>query len=234
MSTNPQLDSSALALIDRKPATKRASKLATMRVTSVDRRVYLLFRNGVSTPEIAARLKMKEERVMDSIQRYEIHRSEFSNEMIDLALNQMVMGAIPRSEKVIIGAMNATRPEKVMQGKKMIIKQVADHSTRMQAVELVKTIAEVARPKGGGLVLNQQFNNGGQPAAGRSLGRTFEERVRKNRQRMGVLEDADTLEAEIVEQGRESLSEELAEIDIDLEDEEDEDGESSEEEQRPQ
>jgi hypothetical protein len=215
--------STTLALIQAAPMAREArSKKPTKR----DKEIYLLYRSGVSTETLAVRYGVKEPAIKSAIERWVLERDSYNIEEQNLELAKMTSRLAPRSEKVLADAMKAEHTVNVGRGQKVIMKKVADHATRIKAVETWKSIQEMARPKGGGITVNTQVNNGkdGAGAPTSTRGFDFEARLRDIRERKGLKNDESVIEAEF-EDGEETdaLADELAEMGIELETDDDDD-----------
>lgn len=148
---------------------------------------------------------------------------EASNDEVDMAINQLVLKSIDATGRVFSDAMKAkivvhTRSK----GGRNYKTDTPDHATRLRAVDSIKGLMEVVRPKGPGIAIqnNNQFGGSGAvaPVDG-ARGMSFEDRIRRRRQQRA--EDGNAEEAEVLEV--QSVEEELSEIGIDLEDGEDDD-----------
>jgi len=197
------------------------------RTTKRERELWLMRKKGWTDDQLAARFHMKETDVKAAIGRHELWRAQFDNAEVDLEVNRMIIGKVlPEMGKVLLDGMKATTMENFGRGKKVIMRKVADHATRLKSVEMAKTIMDTTRPRGGGIQLNQQFNNpSGQQGGGEGGGRGFdyETRLRQIRESKGISNDAGIPDAEFedVEQG--GIAEELAEIGIEIPEEEEDD-----------
>lgn len=222
-----------LALIQAAPMSREArSKKPTKR----DKEIYLLYRGGVSTETLAVRYGVKEPAIKAAIERWVLERDSYNIEEQNLELAKMTSRLSSGAEKVIADAMKAQHTVNVGRGQKVIMKKVADHATRIKAVETWKSIVETGRPKGGGIQINTQVNNGkdgaGTPTSTRGF--DFEARLRDIRERKGLKDDESVIEADFDEaEETDALADELAEMGIELEadddDDQDEDDESDDE-----
>lgn len=218
--------STALALITSKPER-------TAKPSKKDKDRYLLSRRGWTTEQLAARENVKEPVIKASIERYQLYRDSLAIDEQDLHIAEMTSRLMPGAEKVLAGAMKAERVVLVStRGSKTITKKVVDHDTRIKAVETIKSLMETGRPKGGGININTQVNNGrgegGAPLAVRGF--DFEARLRNIREKKGLVNDEAIPDAEF-EDVQSTAAEELADIGIDIDDDEDddEDGDEGEE-----
>lgn len=180
--------STALVMMTAKP--ERVAK-----PSKKDKERYLLSRRGWTTEQLASRENVKETVIKDSIARYQLYRDSLAIDEQDLHIAEMTQRLMPGAEKVLAGAMQAKRT--IYTGKRA--RQVVDHDTRIKAVDTWKTIMEMSRPKGGGISINTQVNNGqqggGAPTASRGF--DFEARLRDIRERRGLVSDSEKmLEAE--------------------------------------
>lgn len=233
----PQTTALTTVKLPLQPKTRPSTARKPSTPTRTDRYRYYLKRKNFSLDEIAAQTNCSVIQVSESFARMEEYMASVSNEEVDFAINQVVLQQITGVGKVIQKAMGAERRREVKIGKKKngddkfrVIK-IADHDTRLKAVETLKTFADLTRPKGGGITLNAntQVNNGMGASTGDVIrGRSFEDIVRKKR-----LADNPDEEGEIVldaEEGEiQSVEDELSDIGIDLDDEDDEDEEGDEE-----
>lgn len=153
-----------------------------------DKERYLLSRRGWTTEQLAARENVREPAIKDSIARYQLYRDSLAIDEQDLHIAEMTSRLMPGAEKVLAGAMTAKRT--IYTGKKA--RQVIDHDTRIRGVETLKSFMEAVRPKGGGISINTQVNNGrgeNGNGSGRISGFDFESRLRKIRAEEGLSND---------------------------------------------
>lgn len=123
--------------------------------------------------------------------------------MVDMRINEMILGMMPRNQRVLLDASKATKVEFTEKGQ---IRKVPDHKMRMAAIETQRTLLETTRPKGVGVAINQQFNNG-VPTGGPGAGISFESRLRQARERKGLV---NVQEIESAEDAAMTTEEELA------------------------
>jgi hypothetical protein len=213
-------DTAALALFEGK-GTK------IVKPTTRDRNFYLLSRRGWSTAELAVRFSTKEPNVKAAIERYQIYRDSLANDEQDLALAEMVQRAMPKVEKVLTEAMKADRQVNVGRGQQVIMRKIADHSTRLAAVSMVKEFIETGRPKGGGIQINTQVNNpgGGPTPTVISKGFDFESHLREIREKKGLGNEVAIIDAKFDEDEDGGLAAELSEIGVELDEDEDDEEE---------
>lgn len=193
------------------------------KTTKRERELWLGKKKGWTDDQLAVRFKMTELAVKAAIGRHELWRAQFDNAEVDLEVNRLIIGKVlPGMGKVLLDGMKATTTENVGRGKNVIMRKVADHATRLKSVEMAINLRATTQPKGVGLQLNQQFNNGTpQDSAQSSRGFDYETRLRQIRESKGISNDAGIPDAEFedVEQG--GIAEELAKIGIEIPDEED-------------
>lgn len=210
--------STALVMMTSKPER-------TAKPSKKDRDRYLLSMRGWTAEQLAARENVKEPVIKDSIMRYQLYRDSLNIDAQDLSIAEMTQRLMPGAEKVLAGAMQAKRT--IYSGKRA--RQVVDHDTRIRGVETLKSFMEAVRPKGGGININTQVNNGNQgggaPTATRGF--DFEARLRNIREKKGLVNDEVIPDAEF-EDVQSTAAEELADIGIDID--EDEDGDEEEDE----
>lgn len=135
--------------------------------------------------------------VKASIELVEEHRALVSDEMVNMRIAEAVLGLMDSNEKVLREAMKATRDVPV--GRSGKVKKVPDHKTRLAALEAQRSLIETTRPKGAGLVLNQQFNNGATTPGMDGARRSFEDRLRMAREKQGLSNEAAVRDAEFEE-----------------------------------
>lgn len=214
--------STALVMMTSKPER-------TAKPSKKDKERYLLSRRGWTTEQLASRENVKETVIKDSIARYQLYRDSLAIDEQDLHIAEMTSRLMPGAEKVLAGAMKAERVMIVTKGGKSTTKKVVDHDTRIKAVETVKSFMETVRPKGGGININTQVNNGNQgggaPTATRGF--DFEARLRNIREKKGLVNDEVIPDAEF-EDVQSTAAEELADIGIDIDEDEDDDEEEDE------
>ena len=136
--------------------------------------------------QIAARHNMSVESVNASLQRMESHRSLCSNEAFDMELNGMLLGHFGKLNKAIKDGLAAEIVVTGMdeKGKTKIISRRPDHKTRFNAIESVRKLNELTRPKGPGVAVNIQNNNNNNNTTG--TGRSYEDVLRAARERRGL------------------------------------------------
>lgn len=199
-----------------------------------DKERYLLSRRGWSAEMLAARDSVKEHVIKQSIDRYQLYRDSLAVDEQDLAISEMTARLMPKVEKVMTDAMKAEHMVNVGRGQQVIMRKMADHATRIKAIETVKAFIETGRPKGGGIQINTQVNNNkdGNTAPGATKGFDFEARLRDIRERKGLTDGSKVIEGEYETEEKDDLADELAEmgIELDEQDEEDDDSEDYEEE----
>ena len=137
--------------------------------------------------QIAARNNQTVEAVNAGLQRMEAHRSLCSNEIFDMELNSMLIGHFGRIDKVIKKGLEAEivitgkDPES---GKTKVLSRTADHATRFHAIESLRKLNELTRPKGPGVAVNIQNNNNQNNTT--PTGRSYEDVLRAARDRRGL------------------------------------------------
>jgi hypothetical protein len=185
--------------------------------STTDRQRWYLWRSEKSIEEIAARERVKPETVRKSIDAVEVYRLSGSYEEVDAAWNHMALELVDEQKSVLLGAMVAETWITLPDGTR---ESIADHATRLKAIEVVKDLAVVSRPKAPMNQVNVQTNvaNG---LNGSSGGMNFEQRLREIKaRRMAELVTAPAttpmLEAETTSQA-ESIAAELEDAGIDLE-----------------
>lgn len=195
----------------------------TKKPSKRDRDFFLMSRRGWSPEDIAVRNNTSVPVVKAALDRYALYRDSLANEEIDLDLNAMAARLIPKAEKVLTGAMGATVSKTFTKGKKTFTRAVPDHGTRLKAIETMRSMVEAARPKGGGIQINTQVNNGknGEPA--RVVKFDFESRVRMARESKGLANDDAPITAEYEDEMTQNIDESEEEFGDDEDDEEDED-----------
>ena len=212
----------ALALLEEKPTSVRKPNVR-------DKNIWILASKGWSDDQLAVRFKISVVAVQEAKVRWMLYAASLNPESQDLAISEMFGRLLPKTEKVMTEAMKAEHLINVGRGREVIMKKVADHATRLKSVEMVKTIIEVTRPKGGGITVNTQVNNGRGEAGGAntsSKGFDFEARLRDIRERKGLANEADdVVDAEFVDEETDELADELAEMGIELDEDEDDGGE---------
>lgn len=210
-----ETESTAIALLKPARLTEKPKKR--------DKDIYLLSRRGWSDDALATQFKLNPLTVKEARDRYQLYRDSLATDEQDLALAEMVARVMPKSEKVLVDAMKADRHILTKSGG---TKKVADHETRLKAVEMVKGIIETSRPKGGGIQINTQVNSN-QPGGGVQQGVRsfdFEARLRTIREKKGLKNDEVEIADGEYEDGEEVdvLGDELAEMGIELDEDDDE------------
>lgn len=190
-----------------------------------DRDIWLMKKCGWTDDHLATRFGVTIDKVRLAIDRWELHRSSFANEEIDMAINQMAVSILPKVQKVLEQGLTAMKTETVHRGKKVISTRVIDHHTRIKTLDSFKGLIESVRPKGVGVQVNTQINNPGKEQPVTPRGFDFESRLRMIRQEKGLTNDEGTQEGDYEDvDDRESLANEMAEIGIELPPEDDEEG----------
>jgi hypothetical protein len=208
----------ALALISRPTASLG-------KPTRKDRDIWLMKKRGWADGELATRFGIGVDKVRLAIDRWDLYRASFANEEIDLSINQMATALLPKAQKVLEDGMKATKTEeRYSKGKRVITRMVADHATRIKTLDSFKNLLEAVRPKGVGVQVNTQINN---PAKDQApavpKGFDFESRLRMIRAEKGLSNDDAIEDADFEDDdGTNALSDELAEIGIEIPEEEDE------------
>lgn len=163
--------------------------------------------------------------VQDSLDRYDSARAEVSNEEVDFAVNQVILKSMTEVGTVLKTGLRAKISENIHIGKdkegKDKYRRVTrpDTTTQLKTIDTMKNLMDSIRPKGGGIAItsNTQVNNPGSGTpGGRPQGLSFEDRVRRNRQRK--IDEGEVVDAEVIEE--QTLEEELSDIGIDIEDDE--------------
>lgn len=210
----------SLALLEHKPDRAR-------KPTKKDKDIYLLSRRGWTLDALSTHYHLKPTTIKASIDRYQLYRDSLGNDEIDLSLNELASRVMPKVEKVLTEAMKADHVVNVGRGRQVIMKKVADHATRLKSVEMVKSIMEISRPKGGGININTQVNNGRGEGGGTAAPRgfDFEARLRDIRASKGITDGSAVIDAEFEDEEKDELADELAEMGIELEPEEDDEEE---------
>lgn len=164
------------------------------RPTRNDLARWFLKRRGHDEEAIAAMQGVGIGAVKSSIDLVEQHRALVDDDMVNMRINEAVLNLMDKNEKVLSDAMSATR--EIPAGRSGKTKKVPDFKTRLEAIAAQRSLIETTRPKGAGLVLNQQFNNGASGAAGGGASRSFEDRLRLAREKTGLSNEAMVQEAE--------------------------------------
>jgi hypothetical protein len=210
-------DSTALALLSRSPVSLGKPQ-------KKDRDLWLMKKRGWSDDQLATRFNVSIDAVRKAVDRWELHRASFANDEIDIAINQMAVSLLPKAQRVLEQGMMAQKTQTVHKGKKVISTRVIDHSTRIKTLDSFKSLLEAVRPKGVGVQVNTQINNPANTPAAVPKGYDFESRLRLIRQEKGLTNDEGTLDADYEDSDPESaLSDELAEIGIELPDDDEDD-----------
>ena len=202
--------------------TKRNNSLPRLVLNEKDRRRWWLHvGKGLSVEEIANLEKVAPTTVQGSIDCMEMYKFSMQNEMLNM---KVVETALQQMDSVGVVLQESMKAKKVVHvnaetGK---IQEVADTAMRLKAVETVRSFIETIQPKGPGIQLNQQFNNGA-AGAGISSGMSFEAVLRKKREERGMINGQGINESGVEESVEDSVSREFAEFGGDEEDEDDED-----------
>jgi hypothetical protein len=218
------------------PPRRQTRRTAPLQITAADRHRYNLFRDGVSTAEIATRDRVPVAQVEKSILRCREERQNYSQEAIEVGVRQMVLSKLPEAGRAISGALGATRYQNIT----VLVKdpetnesvemsesvEVPDHKTRLSGhsalVELLNSI-KVSAPMVNVDARQQTQNVLGLPAHATGQPSSAEAIIREIRAARGLaLTDGATIE------GSGNVAA-LAEIDTELAEEIEEDEEESDE-----
>ena len=214
----------ALALVGPKPLYRRKvpRKSGPNRKDMIR---YYLSRKGHSPEEIAERTGCTLRGVESSLRAVEEYRELVSNDAIDMKIGEVVMESISHVPAVFKRGMTATRMiRNPATGK---AKLEPDIAMQLKTVETMKSFQELARPKVPGVMLNQQFNNGGPAGQAASAGTSFESRLRAIREKRGLINEQNVIEITDEEANAEmTLEDELAEQGIDIEESEEDESTS--------
>ncbi len=131
---------------------------------------------NLTEEEIAARESISIVKVKDSLLRVADWQFERSSPAVDSKLNEMILSRIPNVGEAIDEALRAMRI--AADG----VTEEVDHSIRLKAIDTLKSLSELTRPKGGGPTINvNQQNQQLNIVGGQS--RSFEERLRSIREK---------------------------------------------------
>lgn len=175
--------------------------------------------SGMSTAEIATRTGVSPQIAQASIDRVKEYRGFYSNDLLQSRLIEVAMDQLGNVGKVWNRGMKATKRDNKSQ------RMVADVLVQLKTVDSVRSFVETVQPKGPGIQLNQQFNNGGGGNGhGTGTGMSFEARLREQRAKRGLTntEGVTDRTTDDASDGQ-TLEEELEGIGVDLDDAEDED-----------
>ena len=208
---------------------------AILKPTQKDRqRWYLRKMQELSFEEIAAREKVAVETVQKSFDAVELYRFSGAYEEVDIAWNHLALRLVEQQESVLLSAMVAETWRTLPDGTQ---EPTADHSTRLKAIDVVRELAVVSRPKAPMNQVNVQTNvaNGVNGSGG---GMSFEQRLREIRAKrdLGQLGTGQPIMIEAVQRTQaEKIASEFEDAGIDLDDDdldafEGDDDETSEEE----
>jgi hypothetical protein len=101
------------------------------------------------------------------------------------------------------------------------VKTHPDTAMRLKTVEQVRGMMETVQPKTPALQLNQQFNAGGIAGGGFGPGMSFEQILRKKREQIGLANEQEIEEAEVVS-AEDEIADEFKDFGEDEEEVEDE------------
>lgn len=231
--SSPQTENPSTPSLALQKVTERRNSRSSKPPSRSDRVRWHLFKQNISPEDIASRENVKLTAVWDSIQRMEAYKNLHSDEEVNMQINAIVIEQAKTVGKVIGRAMQAKHTVTVKSGKvgkeRWRSTKVDDHATQLKGVEAFRALVEATRPKGGGVNIAVQNNNGngGGAATSRERGNTFEERVRRMRERKGITSSDDVVEGEFTTPpSQQSLADEMEEFGLDGFDEgEDEDNE---------
>jgi len=174
---------------------------------------------GISVEEIASMEGVAPTTVQGSIDCMEHYKFSMQNEMLHM---KVIETALEQMDGVKVVFRESMKAKKVVHvnaetGK---VTEVADTAMRLKAVETLRGFMETVQPKGPGIQLNQQFNNGA-AGAGISSGMSFEAVLRKKREERGMVNGQGINESGVEESVEDSVAREFAEFGGDEEDESD-------------
>lgn len=208
----------ALALVTTGFATNRMTPRA------MDLKRWVMHKTGMPLEEIASRTRSSLVLCQTSIEFVEQYKRAYSPDLLSTKVIQVTMDRMDKVGKVWDEGLKAKRYQEVGNGKRRRTVQVVDHSERRKTVESIKNLMETVQPRGPGIQVNQQFNNGHSgDGPHRGPGMSFESRLRHIREQKGLgNEERDVIpDAEDLEDA--TLEEELEGIGVDLEEGDDED-----------
>lgn len=206
--------------------------------TIKDRQRWYLWKQEKPIEEIAARDRVGEDTIRKSIDAVEIYRMSGAYEEVDISWNHMALRLVEDQESVLRSAMVAESWRTMKDGTEI---PIPDHATRLKAIEVVKDLAVVSRPKAPMNQVNVQTNVANGTHGSNGGGLSFESRLREIRERrgMGQLGSGQPLliESAPEQTQAEKVAAELDDIGIDLDEDdlrdlegEEEDDETTEEE----
>lgn len=132
----------------------------------------------MSEEEIAARLKMKPDKVKQAITAFEQARASVNNEIVDMAVNTEALIALDGVGDDLRDARQALRWTGAYDSIGDPIFE-RDHSLMLDSVTALGALVEKTRPKGGGVTVNTAIQNNGSNGGGQGQGRSFEALLRE-------------------------------------------------------
>ena len=180
------------------PAPPRKGRTSLAKPSSADRARWFLFRSHVPIDEIAKRHGVKIEAIQKSIDRMEAYKAQTSNEIVDMRRNEMTLNLVDKTEQSLSRALGAQvivrRPSVKNPDKMVIVSKDPDFKTQAEAANTVKELLMATIPKGGGVNIALQQNQGLQAES--KTHRNFEERLRLQREKRGLSNGMEVQDAE--------------------------------------
>jgi len=186
-------ESTALALSGSRPP-RPPRELA--KPNKQDRSRWFLFHKHVPIEEIAKRCNVSIIAVQKSIDKMEAYKAQTSNEIVDMRRNEMAINLADKAEAALgraLGAQTVVRREN-KRGKLVVVSRDPDHKTQIEAARVTKELMEAVIPKGGGV--NIAVAATASAAAETARRSNFEDRLRTIRERRGLTNTANVVEAE--------------------------------------
>ena len=153
-----------------------------------ERELWLGKKKGWTDDQLAVGFKMTELAVKAAIGRHELWRAQFDNAEVDFEVNRLIIGQSPPTSGQSPHRRNEGDDNRECRARqKRHHAQGGHHATRLKSVEMMKTLMDTTRPRGGGIQFNQQINAAGGQQDGAVSGRGFdyETRLRQIRESKG-------------------------------------------------
>jgi len=142
---------------------------------------YLRSKANISAEQQAKAENVSVKTIKESIKQMEIYEGKNSEGQLSLAVRDLIISAIPQAKETLNGLLTATTTyeRKNLKTGHIEYTHEADKVTRLEALRVVKGMAEVMIPKGPAVAL--QVNQTNQTMATMGSAETVEERIRRLR-----------------------------------------------------
>lgn len=172
------------------------SRINRIELSKRDLSIIALHKLGLDEEAIVHRLKLDTLRVQASLLKFYRRQAAANHEMMQIGVNEMGLDRLAEVNAAIADGLTATKPVKNEKGE--VTGWVPDRVERREMARLLKEWIAVVMPKTP--LISQNINQNNQQnnyLSGRGL--SFESRLREKREARGLLNDANVVDAEVVE-----------------------------------